>query len=343
MCPIKTMRMALLATAAAAGCATLTAATNTVHNYTCNGMTPVQQLVAAVTNAAANDVVLIEPGTYTFTGSEYGQIASDGVTNLLYVGVKNLTIMGKTDTSRKDWQTGEEPVVLNANGKGRLFYFGKSVGEVRNVAITGCAPPGSKNYSVATGGWTSTYDAVFTNCVLRGNDSSGEKYLALYTRFVDCCFTNNSTWCRSEVYECDFIDNTCAFQFMSAYGCTFRNNNGENDLFLACPLMSKCRFVENTSTRCLLQTKDIDMAIEDCEFTDNAVPVCGSFANAAGKTNDVRIARCVFTRNRTALLGCEYGGGNPLNGRLTVTNCQFVANVPQKKLAVPTTSEYESY
>ena len=97
--------MTMLAVVALSGNAIATT-TNRVYstNQTVGGveMTPVQQLVYAVTNAPADGVVLIEPGTYTFTGAEYGNV-NGTTTNLLYSTKSGVTIIGDTDTSRKDW------------------------------------------------------------------------------------------------------------------------------------------------------------------------------------------------------------------------------------------------
>ena len=59
-------------------------------------MTPAQQLVYAVTNAAAGDVVLMHSGTYTFTGGEYSEIDSSSITNLLKVSAQNIVSSDRT-------------------------------------------------------------------------------------------------------------------------------------------------------------------------------------------------------------------------------------------------------
>lgn len=322
--------MTMLAVVALSGNAIATT-TNRVYstNQTVGGveMTPVQQLVHAVTNAPNDCVVLIEPGTYTFTGAEYGNIEGT-VTNLLYSSKSGVTVIGNTGTSRKDWTLGSEPVIIDINGMGRLFRFASSGCSVRNIAITSSAAPGCANY-VAFGQSRSAY-AVITNCTIRGI-SGTTKTSILWVSLQDCLYTGVVGECRLDkgAVNCDFVDNASQFTYASAYGCTFRGNTAYNTLVTAGGdyKLVGCKFISNTNNQQTIYSADGDLIVEDCEFNDNAAPVCCRSFNTSGKQNDVVISGCKFVGNKSILVSAGNDTGtNPLNGIVTVTNCLFSGN-----------------
>lgn len=316
--------MAMFAVAAFIGNADVT--TNRVYstNHTVGDveMTPVQQLVYAVKNAPADGVVLIEPGTYTFTGAEYGK-PEGAVTNLLYSNKSGVTIIGDTGTSRKDWTLGSEPVIIDINGMGRLFRFESSGCSVRNIAITSSAAPGC-TYYVARGGSISSY-AVITNCTIRGISGATTQTSILWVALQDCLYTGVVGECRLDkgAVNCDFVDNASQFTYASAYGCTFRGNTTYNTLVTAGGdyKLVGCKFISNTNNNQTIYSADGNLIVEDCEFNDNAAPVCCRSFNTSGKQNDVVISCCKFisnANNNEIILSSDSG--------LTVEDCEFDGN-----------------
>ena len=282
------------------------AATNTVYStvQTVGGveMTPEQQLVYAVTNAAAGDVVLIKPGKYTFSGTVYSStetVSGKTVTNLLD-SAKRVSIIGDTDLSRKDWSDGAEPVIIDVSGRGRLFRLRAKNCSVHNLTVTGCTYPGANGF-ICQGSWDAY--PVFTNCVFR--NTSGNDYAfhrAQYDSLLyDCAYTNNSAYLSGGkgVYGCDFIGNTLFFTEMNAYGCWFEANS--STWYLDNPLvLSNCSFVAytpgNSNLGMIRLTSEQTTQISDCVFEKNT----NTLIRAAFKESNsacVEISRCTFTSN----------------------------------------------
>ena len=325
----KTMQMVAVTFAAVCWCAQ--AATNTVYNDTREVagimMNPVQQLIYAVTNAANGDTVLIKSGTYTFEDGEYSAIV-EGVKNLLQPLASDLSIVGDIDTSRKDWTLGDEPVVIDGNGKGRLFYFQEGGCSLRNVAVTGGS---ASTFPLALGRWTSTYRAVFTNCIVRGISGTSND-ASYYILFQDCLYQGNSAYFRADsgAYGCDFFGNTGGIHFTKAYGCRFAYNNTGLELFSMDDesVLSDCSFVANTNSQCTVRCRDFDKVFEKCDFIGNSAACCMFFANTVGKTNSSVVSGCKFIDNNAAVLMMnDASGSRPLNGTITMTNCTASSNV----------------
>ena len=128
---------------------------------------------------------------------------------------------------------------------------------------------------------------------------------------------------------CDFVDNASQFTYASAYGCTFRGNTAYNTLVTAGGdyKLVGCKFISNTNNQQTIYSADGDLIVEDCEFNDNAAPVCCRSSNTSGKQNDVVISGCKFVGNKSILVSAGNDTGtNPLNGMITVTNCLFSGN-----------------
>lgn len=297
----RVIAMAMFAVATFVGNADVT--TNRVYstNQTVGGveMTPVQQLVYAVTNAPANGVVLIEPGTYTFTGAEYGNL-EDSVTNLLYSSKQGVMIIGDTDLSRRDWNDGDEPVIINVNGKGRLFRFTQSNCSVRNLAVTGCTHPGANGF-ICMGSY-GVYP-VFTNCVFRNTSGYGQRNAfhntAYNSRLYDCAYTNNSARLNGDkgVYGCDFIGNTGLFENMDAYGCRFEANSSGG--YLDRPLvLSNCSFIANEGggSGMIQLTSAQATQIADCTFEKNTNTLIRLNLNES-VAGSVEVSGCTFSSN----------------------------------------------
>ena len=302
----RVIAMAMLAVAVFIG--NVDAATNTVYStvQTVNNveMTPEQQLVYAVTNAAAGDVVLIKPGRYTFTGAVYSSTeqgtGSKIVTNLL-ASAKSISIIGDTDLSRRDWNDGDEPVIIDANGKGRLFRFNASNCSVRNLTVTGCTSCGEDTNGgfICMGGWNA-YPA-FTNCVFR--NTSGNLYafhVNVYeSRLYDCAYTNNTACLFGShgVYACDFIGNSGYFLKMNAYGCRFEANSSSWFLNIsAASVLSNCSFVANTAQGDGMIRLSAAAQIIDCTFDKNTNTLIKATLNESG-SDSVVVSGCTFSSN----------------------------------------------
>jgi len=297
-------------------------------------MTPAQQLVYAVTNAAAGDVVLMHSGTYTFTGGEYSEIDSSSITNLLKVSAQNVSIVGDTGLSRKDWTDGAEPVIIDVNSKGRLFRVISSGCSVRNIAVTGCSDPGGDGF-ICNPSWRA-YPA-FSNCVFRNVYSSKNNYSFWVGEYVsklfDCAYTNGTgeVTLGGYAYDCDFLNNShLGYNIVSAYGCRFENNAVGNRVFMQFGgVLSNCVFKTNSSGNNTIASskKDSSTEIIECEFEENSGTWICDFSNSPGKMNNAVVSGCTFRSNACSVVSMyDNSGVNPLNGTLTITNCWFLEN-----------------
>ena len=312
-------------------------------------MTPEQQLVYAVTNAVAGDTVLVEPGRYTFTGDEYSAIDKNSVTNILQFPANNITIIGDTDSPRATWTDGAEPVIINANGKGRLFNCDKSGCSIRNVVMEGCVGTGSGYAALLATGSSSV---GISNCVVRGA-ASGLWSCAIWSNAVmhDSTWTNNAAGFRGTAYRCDFLNNAKATEYLSAYDCRFKGNSGNmgsgidilsNCVFEANTGYMKCKttatvidcvFTNNTPTTAEGIIKDAGL-FRRCEFVDNSRATSSGGACLCYKSSvSATVDGCKFLRN-SFNLGSNSGACGIYMERtatvlsaLTVTNCIFEGNV----------------
>ena len=331
-----------------------------VYNETVGGVSPVRQLVNAITGAVDGATIRIKQGTYTFGDEDYSDTL-DGVKNLLRVKVPNLTIEGETATSRTNWTDRAEPVVIDANGKGRIFYFnsGKSGITVRNLALTGAntsAGTGStgKYGGGAYGASTSVGNVVFSNCVFR-QIVYGSYGAAYNVTLRDCCVTNcsatTSTWYafKGVAHGCDFVSNRrgAISDSSSAYDCRFVGNYRQDGtaIGLNCSIVSNCVCEANTGSGNSSGFSG-NTQFFDCRFTSNAcvgavlvspakVVDCKFEENSGGAisrntTGSSWIEHCKFLRNSVG----QYANGGAIRMQRTssakssmvVTNCWFEGN-----------------
>lgn len=343
------MRNALPALAAAIAASTTlplaaTAAETTVHN--------VAELTNAVTRANAGEfdkIILAKDGSpYNFT-DEWMNI--DGTaTNFLRVGNVALTIEGEESSSRKGWTEGSEPVILNANGKGRLFFFENytKVKTIRNICLTGghCSASGSGG-AVRNSTSKSAY-VVFTNCVFRGNchtrtDYTGCGAAAAYVTLRDCLVKDSygSSALRGDgtanlaghelLYGCDFVGNSGGVSLFAikAWDCTFEANTNTSAAAVCSTMVAtNCTFRSNYG-----QYVAKGSIFYNCTFTNNTTTgVVGSSPNYNGTTsvlyNPERVVKCRFYDNVNlqgpGAIYCRVGASESINMR--VEDSTFLRN-----------------
>ena len=334
-----------------------------VYNETVGGVSPEQQLVNAVTSAVAGATIRIKPGTYTLKDGGYSDVVS-GVTNFLHVKVSNLTIEGETATSRTNWTDHAEPVIIDANGKGRIFYINSSLSgiTVRNIALTGAntrsASGTSAEVSVNQRGGAAFINSandfgrvVFTNCVFRqiADSTYGAGYcVTLRDCLVTNCSYSTSIWAYAfsgTAYGCDFISNNRgAIYGSSAYNCRFIGNylSDGGAVAASAGTISNCYMEANSGwggsdqgqlfVDCTFKSNTFDNGVLNatknivgCIFEDNSGGAVRSEKSVA-----TWIENCKFRRNYVG----QYSMGGAIcmkrttsfSPSITVTNCVFEGN-----------------
>ena len=140
--------------------------------------------VAALTNAVATatdgaTIVLRATGEpYMFT--DEWMDASGTVKSMLKINASNITIEGEDSSSRKTWTTGSEPVIIDANGLGRIVQVvSKRTGVTfKNITFTGGNASG--DYGGGMNGSDDKTLPVCTNCVFRGNTATKQGSAVFY-------------------------------------------------------------------------------------------------------------------------------------------------------------------
>jgi hypothetical protein len=162
-----------------------------------NSMTPVEQLVNAVRTAPDNSIIVIERGTYRFPDDVYMADNTLSPTSESYCKIRlnvtqnGLIIRGEDSSSRRTWELGREPVIIDGNGGKAIQFQLEATGSARveNIAFVNCdgGAYGSNNESVygnwCNGGaigigklvankWNGGENVVISNCVFRDNRSA---------------------------------------------------------------------------------------------------------------------------------------------------------------------------
>ena len=353
------------------------AATATVEVSTVAELTNAVAMANAGTTIDGNKIgtiVLKKTGSFVFNG-EYMNIdtsTTPATTNLIYIYDKadNLVIMGEDDSSRTNWTYNAEPVIIDGNGKGRIFHDRFKQVAIRNLTLTGGSTLSSS--ASAHGGAASAANdqgidqMVFSNCVFRQN-TANQYGAAKFATLYDCCVTNCSGTSSSAFYGkawgCDFVGNNNGVAYrIYAYNCRFVSNLGatESITMLNEPyVISNCIFEANSGKGiavCRADSVIVDSVfrgnkcgtysviwspgaggVTRCLFEDNggenATRGGAIFLNASRSTT---VDGCTFRRNLTR---CDpYGGGAILMirttsalGNMVVTNCTFEANIASNK------------
>ena len=257
----------------------------------------VADLKSAVKDAAAGDTIVITtsltPSSSDFTPED------DGTKSFLTVTKDNLTIMGSNESSRKTWEQGAEPVIIDCGSIGRFLQNNGSNLTVKNITVTGCkiAITGTQYGAIANGNST-----VFTNCVFRQNNDSGRTAFWSYNNFTlrDCAYNSNTANLTGYAYNCDIAGNTAVTKFINRLeGCNV-TGNVVNDSFI--------RLSGNA-------------VVTGCSFKGNkALPLIA--AHTAG--NAFTVQDCVFEANTNTII---YTAMSDSSGVVSVSDCTFTSNV----------------
>ena len=299
------------------------------------GMTPVQQLTNAFTQARNDDIVLIKRGTYKFPADVFmddnkvaeGKSCHRKIRLSLTDAQAGITIRGEDVSGRKTWTEGFEPVILDGNG-GRILQVqfaassgaessarienitfvngdgGDNASESRsgNLSIGGAIGMGALTYSSAWNVGEGGKNVVITNCVFRNNKAAYGGAIGGKCNYTvqDCGFTGNEAKYSNRGGGC--------MRCGSAFGCDFVGNESVGNNMT---LLENCRIADNkTAYRMLIAEKLTGCNVTGNESTGNytMIETCGMIG-------------CHFTNNvtKTTYQMANLKGGN-------VSNCTFHAN-----------------
>lgn len=295
----------------------------------------VAQLTNAVATATAGAVIVLAPGTYTLN-DEYMLDDSTTGKSFLNVDANNVTIMGATESSRKDWQYQNEPVIIDCANKARLVNSAYNAYQltIKNIAVTGC----SSTYTFGTIGLSVNWNrfVTFTNCVFRNNNQAKEAFWNHgYFTLRDCAFVANSSSLDGTFYGCDIYGNTgCMTYVHGMYDCSVeghvRTDSNPVVTLVDGVVVSNCTFKANaaanntaTSARTILKPGK-KATIKGCTFeaNTNALIVADLDDTDASLIN---IAGCTFVSN-TVTAGVKPPYGERWLGYLILNNTNNFAS-----------------
>ena len=285
--------------------------------------------VAALTNAVATatdgaTIVLRESGSpYRFT--DEWMDASGTVKNMLKINASNVTIEGEVSSSRKAWATGSEPVIIDANGLGRVVQVvSKKTGVTfKNITFTGGSASG--DYGGGMNGSDDKTLPVCTNCVFRGNTATKQGAAAFYCDLQDCLVANNTSQVAlyaGKASECDItgsangvaqVTSLCYCRIINnvapangthlAWGsgtysnCVFRHNSANRSIVLDAKLMYGCTFEDNTNAYGTALFTGI--AATNCTFRRNHSTSGTSYLTSGFRS----LSGCTFEKNYVGYAG----------------------------------------
>ena len=261
----------------------------------------VAELKAAVKGASAGDKIVITtsltPSASDFTAE------SDGTKSFLTVTKDNLIIMGADESSRKTWEQGAEPVIINCGSVGRFLQNNGSNLTVKNIAVTGCRLAANQYGTIAQGN-----SCTFTNCVFRQNLGAQTAFWA-HGNFIlrDCSYVSNAAPFTGSAYGCDFSNITSQAKFVHhLYDCNFTGyvRTGDAAIILnggetAGTIVSNCHFSSCRGMPLLQPQANYKTMIMDCLFEDNTNTLISATLKDTA-ANGVVVSNCTFTANVTA-------------------------------------------
>ncbi len=331
-------------------CVSAEADTYTVYAEDVDGMTPVQQLTNAVAKVQDGDLILIEPGTYTFPDDVYMDDnlvsdASDGAYCKFRLSLTNgnVTIRGNVDTGRRSWTEGSEPVIIDGNGAKAIqvqIASSKSA-RIENIAFVNC--DGGSNTSASVygnkcrggaigigrikyGSYQGSPSVVISNCVFRGNSSAmGGAIGSNSTNFKvqDCYFTGNSSegggGCifSGSATGCDFVGNdSVGLEMYEVKDCRFFfNKSSVYNILKATTSVSDSLFVANTNGS--FASVVYSPLTVNCHFTNNVAVTTGKGAIYA---DGGVVSNCTVHGN------CAGNQGAIIINPTRVENCRVTGN-----------------
>ena len=296
----------------------------------------VAQLTNAVATATAGAVIVLAPGTYTLN-DEY--MLDNGTTgkSFLNVDANNVTIMGATESSRKDWTYQAEPVIIDCANKARLVNSAYNAYQltIKNIAVTGC----STTYNYGTIGLSETFNrfVTFTNCVFRNNTQKDKEVFWNHNYFTlrDCAFVANSGKLDGTFYGCDIYGNTGYMTYVHGmYDCSVeghvRTDANPVVSLSGDAIVSNCTFKanaaagnDNTSTRTILKPAK-KATIKGCTFESNTNTLIVADLDDTDASL-INIAKCTFVSN-TVTVGARLPYGGLWLGYLILNNTNNFAS-----------------
>ena len=328
------------------GCALLlavaaSAATWNVSTAVTDGMTGPQQITNALTQCQSGDTILVEPGTYDFTGIYMDEDNKIHLTRNANP-IKTFSLVGNTDSH---WAGGGGGILFE--GDGQLGDFWQDSAEtgwrgpypvIANIAFKGFKTTKSHGGALRFREWKTMEHnwPIVTNCVFR-NCSTTERGGAIFggVKAFDCLFVTNAA------------NNGGALDGGSAYGSTFEGNSaarGGAMGFLSDAIssaysgmgveISNCVFRANATqaeTGALnggaLCFENVGGHVMDCAFVSNKCTQTPSYyplggAIAGAKSDPVTVERCAFEGNESG-----WNGGAVSCG--TIQDSTFKGNFSQ--------------
>ena len=253
----------------------------------------VADLKSALDGASAGDTIVITtsitPSSSDFTTED------DGTKSFLTVTKDNLIIMGADESSRKTWEQGAEPVIINCGSVGRFLQNNGNNLTVKNITVTGCKI--TANYGTIANG----YSTVFTNCVFRQNNDSGRTAFWSHNNFTlrDCAYNSNTANLTGYAYNCDIAGNTAMTKFIDRLeGCNVIGNVVNNGFvqLIGNAVVTGCSFKGNKALPLIAaHTAGNAFTVQDCVFEANTNTII--YAAMSDSSGVVSVSDCTFTSN----------------------------------------------
>lgn len=261
----------------------------------------VAELKAAVKGASDGDTIVIMT-SLTPSAGDFTKETDDSSMSFLTVTKANLTIMGVDESSRKTWEQGAEPVIIDCGSIGRFLQNNGSNLTVKNIAVTGCILAAGQYGTIAKGN-----SSTFTNCVFRQNLGARPAFWA-HGNFIlrDCSYVSNAAPFTGTAYGCDFSNNTSQACFVHhLYDCNFTGYRTSNAAILlnggetSGTIVSNCHFSSCKAMPLLQPQANYKTMIMDCVFEDNTNLLISATLND-NAANGVVVSNCTFTANVVA-------------------------------------------
>ena len=330
------------------GCALLlagaasAATTWKVSTAVTDGMTGPQQITNALTQCASGDTILIDPGTYDFTG-----IYMDAANKIHLTRKDNpiatFSLVGNTESH---WVEGGGGGSLLFTGDGQLGDFSAESGKtgwrgaypvIANIGFSAFKPSNSAGGALRFGNWAKMQSAwpIVTNCVFRNCSAASGGAVFGGAKVVDCQFVGNTAKdCGGALYG------------GSAYGSSFETNSAafggaigivSNEVVIlpawgyqaATIEVSNCVFQANATTQSsackgggALYFTDVSGRVMDSAFYTNKIyGIRDSLGGAivGDREKPVVIERCHFEGNASGYSAGAVGYG-------VVSNSTFKEN-----------------
>lgn len=275
--------------------------------------------VAAADNASdvetsqSDEVVLDEPSTYQFNGSDYIfsdikstiESAEDG--DKIYL---NGTFEFSEEITIYDSVTiegiGDGATIMQVDFSGTNFRFFKIDSAASNVVLKNIRFTGANNINGSAILWKGS-NGVINNCKFENNVAPNSYGGAIFLD-ANCC----------NITDCTFKNNE------AGYGGAIFINGNENSII-------SCKFENNnvngreSSSGGAIFANGNEFKIEDCNFTTNHALYCGGAVFTTSSDN--KIFRARFEGNYVEGLNSIGGGAVFSSGEgLTIDNCTFNRN-----------------